>query len=174
MDHKQRKIATYEIANMGAGIGGGIGHTQELNVKKYNKAMDGQHATKWAKQVAKEHGRMLKDKVWRPRLRGAGRAFKTITSTWAIKKKASGDRRARVNAQGFEQIPWVHYNPERKASPVVNMTTIRIILVLWASCYCWTMHLIDVCRAFLKCLKTKCRAICFVYCCLLTYVNLRL
>ena len=30
------------------------------------------------------------------------------------------------------------------------MTTIRIILVLWASCYCWTMHLIDVCGAFLK------------------------
>ena len=33
---------------------------------------------------------------------------------------------------------------------MVNMTTIRIILVLWASCYCWTMHLVDVCGAFLK------------------------
>ena len=42
---------------------------QELNVMKYNEAMDGQDATKWAQQVAKEHERMLKDKVWRPRLR---------------------------------------------------------------------------------------------------------
>ena len=46
VDHKQRRITTYEIANVGAGIGGGIGHTQELNVKKYNEAMDGQDATK--------------------------------------------------------------------------------------------------------------------------------
>ena len=51
-----------------------------------------------------------------------------------MKKKANSDKRARVNAQGFEQIPWVHYNPEKKALPMVNMTTIRIILVLWASC----------------------------------------
>ena len=102
------------------------------------------------KGSGKEHRRMLTDRVWHPRLRGAGKAFKTITSTWAMKKKASRDRRARVNARGFKQIPWVHYNPECKASPVVNMTTIRIILVLWASCYCWTMYLIDVCGAFLK------------------------
>ena len=101
-DHKRRKVVEYEIGNVGAGIGGGFGNTQELNVKKYNEAMDGQDAVEWAKEVAKEHGRMLKDRVWRPRLRGAGRAFKTITSTWAMKKKANRDRRACVNARGFE------------------------------------------------------------------------
>ena len=135
---------------MGAGIGGGIAHTQELNVMKYNEAMVGPESTDWARQVAKEHGHMLKDKVWKPILRKAEGVKRTITSTWAMKKKANGDKRARVNARGFEQIPWVHYNPEKKASPVVNMTTIRIIMVLWASCGAWTMKLLDVCGAFLK------------------------
>ena len=59
---------TYKVANVGAGIGGDIGHTQELNVMKYNKAMNSKEAAKWAQQVAKEHRQMLKDKVWRPRL----------------------------------------------------------------------------------------------------------
>ena len=90
-DHKRRKVIQYKIGNVGAGIGGGFGNTQELNVKKYNKVMDGQDVVEWAKEVAKEHRRMLKDRVWHPRLRGAGKAFKTITSTWAMKKKASGD-----------------------------------------------------------------------------------
>ena len=90
-DHKRRKVVQYELGNVGAGIGGGFGNTQELNVKKYNKAMNGQDAVKWAKEVAKEHGRMLTDRVWHPRLRGAGKAFKTITSMWAMKKKASRD-----------------------------------------------------------------------------------
>ena len=135
---------------IGAGIGGGIAHTQELNVMKYNEAMAGVESTDWAKQVAKEHRWMLKDKVWKPILRSTEGVKRTITSTWAMKKKANGDKRARVNAQGLEQIPWVHYNPKKKALPVVNMTTIRIILVLWASCGAWTMKLLDVCRAFLK------------------------
>ena len=91
-DHKRRKIMRYEIANIGTGIGGGIGNTQELNVMKYNEAMDGNDSTKWVQQVAKEHSRMLKDKVWRPRLREAGRAFKTIISTWAMKKRQTATR----------------------------------------------------------------------------------
>ena len=43
-DHKRRKVVKYEIGNVGAGIGGGFGNTQELNIKKYNKAMYGQDA----------------------------------------------------------------------------------------------------------------------------------
>ena len=96
--------------------------------------MEGDEATDWAKQVAKEHRRMLSNTIWRPRLRKWSAIFKTISSTWAMKKKANGDKRVQVNTKGFKQIPWVHYNPEKKALPVVNMTIIRIILVLWASC----------------------------------------
>ena len=87
MDHKKKRITRYEIANIGAGIGRGIAHTQELNVMKYNKALAGAESTNFAKQVAKEHGRMLKDKVWKPILRKAGEAKRTITSTWAMKKR---------------------------------------------------------------------------------------
>ena len=81
VDHKKRRTLQYKIANVGAGIGGGIAHTQELNVMKYNKAMAGAESINWAKQVAKEHGWMLKDKMWRPILRNAEGVKRTITST---------------------------------------------------------------------------------------------
>ena len=111
---------------------GGFQHTTELMVKKYNQVMCGTQPKEWAKEVIKEHWRMVTNKVWKPILRT--KDMKTITTTWAMKQKASGDKQARVNARGFEQIPGVHYDPNDKASPVVNMTTIRIILTLWASC----------------------------------------
>ena len=87
---------------MGAGIGGGFQHTTELTVKKYNQVMHGTQAKEWAKEVIKEHWRMLTNKVWKPKLRT--KDMMTITTTWAMKQKASGDKRARVNARGFEQI----------------------------------------------------------------------
>ena len=77
----------YEIANVGARISSRIAHTQKLNIMKYNKALGGAESIDWAKQVAKKHGRMLKDRVWKPILRKAGEAKKTITSTWAMKKR---------------------------------------------------------------------------------------
>jgi hypothetical protein len=54
---------------------------------------------------------------------------KILTSTWAMKKKADGTQRARINARGYEQVDGVHYD-ESKAAPVVNDTTFRIVMVL--------------------------------------------
>ena len=51
---------------------------------------------------------MLTNKVWKPKLRA--KDTRTITTTWAMKQKASGDKRAKVNAHGFEQILGVHYD----------------------------------------------------------------
>ena len=67
-----------------------------------------------------------------------------------MKQKASGEKWARINAHGFEQIPGIQYDPNDKSSPVVNMTTIWIILTLWASCEEWNMQMLDVKEAFLK------------------------
>ena len=61
-----------------------------------------------------------------------------------MKQKASREKQARINACGFEQIPGIHYDPNDKSSPVVNMTTIQIILTLWASCEEWNMQMLDV------------------------------
>ena len=45
---------------------------------------------------------------------------KILTLMWAIKKKANGMYRARMNACGYEQIDGVHYNKDSKAAPVAN------------------------------------------------------
>ena len=81
-------------------------------------------------EVVKEHKRVLKNKIWMPVLKSSVPDIKPVISTWAMKLKASRTRRVRVNARGFKQIPHVHYNPDDKASPVVNMTTFRIILII--------------------------------------------
>jgi hypothetical protein len=47
-----------------------------------------------------------------------------------MKKKANGKFRARLNAQGYEQIDGIHYDKDTKSSPVVSETTILVIFVL--------------------------------------------
>ena len=69
---------------------GGFQHTTELMVKKYNQVMHGTQPKEWAKEVIKEHWRMLTNKVWKPTLRTND--MRTITTTWAMKQKASGDK----------------------------------------------------------------------------------
>ena len=54
-----------------------------------------------------------------------------LSSTWAMKKKASGTFRARLNACGCEQIDGKHYNKNTKAAPVGSKATICIVLVGW-------------------------------------------
>ena len=73
---------------------------------------------------------------------------KIITSTWAMKKKANGTFRARLNARGFEQVEGVHYHESNIASPVTNDMSIRIIMVL-ALMAAWTAKIVDVKGAFL-------------------------
>jgi hypothetical protein len=74
----------------------------------------------------------------------------TMTSTWgAMKRKANGVLRARVNARGFEQINGEHYDEEDKAAPVVHDITIRIVLCLIIMA-AWAAHIMDGHGAFLK------------------------
>jgi hypothetical protein len=49
---------------------------------------------------------------------------KIIANTWAMKKKAGGTYRARLNAQGFEQVGREHYDKTQFLSPAVNMITV--------------------------------------------------
>jgi len=48
------------------------------------------------------------------------RNSKILTSTWSMKQKADGTKRARLNARGFEQIPGEHYCETGVSSPLVN------------------------------------------------------
>ena len=94
--------------------------------------------------------RMIKNKVWKEVPKSTVPAGATIlTSTWAMKKKASGVYRARLNARGYEQIDGEHFDKDTKASPVVALMTIMIILILMIMAG-WYGSLTDVHGAFLK------------------------
>ena len=115
---------------VGAGIGGGFEHTSELKPMKYDEAMQ-KDLEGWSKSVEKEYGHMHDHKVFKTvKIEDVPPNAKILTSTWAMKQKADGTKRARINARGFEQKPGEHYNTTGVASPVVNEASIFIILIL--------------------------------------------
>jgi hypothetical protein len=141
---------TSEIACVGAGLGGGFDHTSELHVMKYADAMRTPHVKDWSKAVHEEYKRMEDNEVWIPVSKTNVPADAKIwLSTWAMKKKATGTFRARLNGRGFEQVPGIHYDPKSTAAPVVCMMTIRIVFILMLMAE-WPGHVLDVRGAFLK------------------------
>jgi hypothetical protein len=93
---------------------------------------------------------MVNNNVWIPVPKSdVPQQAKVLTSTWAMKKKANGTFRARLNCRGFEQVPGIHYDPKSIAAPVVTLMTIRIVFVIMIMPG-WTGHVLDVRGAFLK------------------------
>ena len=138
-----------EIACVGAGLGGGFESTNELHVLKYKDAMASSSKPEWEAAVAEEHARMQKHNVWEPVSRSSlPEGTKPLTSTWAMKKKANGKHRARLNARGFQQVPGRHYDAKSISSPVTNDVTIRIVLTLLLMAG-WHAEIVDVKGAFL-------------------------
>jgi histone deacetylase 1/2 len=138
-----------EIVCVGAGIGGGFVNTNELKVLKYKDAMKTADWKQWEKAADEEHDRMVKHNVWLAILRrDIPMAAKIITSTWAMKKKANGTYRARLNARGYEQVDGVHYDSHSISAPVTNDVTIHIVLVLLIMAK-WAGELVDIKGAFL-------------------------
>jgi Reverse transcriptase (RNA-dependent DNA polymerase) len=117
---------------------------------KYNQAIKGPDKKQWEAAVKEEHEQMIKNKVWRavPKL-SVPEGATILTLTWAMKKKASGVYCARLNARGYEQIDGEHFDKDTKASPVVGLMTIMIILILMIMAG-WYGSLTDVHGAFLK------------------------
>ena len=83
---------------------------------------------------------------------------KILSSTWAMKKKASGVHRARLNARGYEQVDGEHYDENDKFAPVVTDATIHIVLIMIAMTGWWA-ELLDVKGAFLHGIFEKGRKI---------------
>ena len=105
----------HEFGFVGAGLGGGFENTAELHVMKYDAAMKTKDAAAWKVAVDEEHDRMVNNNVWKPIDRAEIPSnSKVLTSTWAMKKKASGKFRARLNARGFEQVDGIHCDKNQK------------------------------------------------------------
>jgi hypothetical protein len=73
---------------------------------------------------------------------------KVLSTTWVMKKTASGRFKARITAREFEQRDGDHVDSSDKASPVMNDIKIRIILALIVMAGFWT-EIVDVRGAFL-------------------------
>jgi len=143
------EFAPGELACVGAGLGGGFSDTHELHVMKYDEAMASADAEKWKVSVKKEFGRMEDHEVFEVTPRDSlPQGTKVLTSTWAMKRKANGDLRARVNARGYEQVDGVHYDEDAKFAPVANEATIHIVLIMVVMA-AWCAEIIDVNGAFL-------------------------
>jgi len=138
-----------EFACVGLGAGDGFLDTSELHVMKYKEAMETPEANEWEKAVDEEHKRMVKNKVFKAvPVQEVPEGSKILTSTWSMKKKPNGTKRARIVARGFEQIDGEHYKSDETAAPVVNDMTIRIVLILMIMArFCG--ELVDVQGAFL-------------------------
>jgi hypothetical protein len=138
------EFAPGEMACVGPGIGGGFVNTKELHVMKYDQAINGPDKEKWKQAVQEEHERMDTHGVFKIVPIGA----KVLSSTWAMKKKANGTYRARLNARGYEQIDGEHYDENEKFAPVASDVAIHIVLIMIAMTGWWA-ELLDVKGAFL-------------------------
>ena len=116
---------------------------------KYDEAMATEDKPAWEKEVSKENDRMNEHDVFdvTPR-EDVPEGAKILTSTWAMKKKANGTLRGRVNARGYEQVDGEHYDESAKAAPVVQKVTICIVMVLVLMAQ-WATRIVDVRGAFL-------------------------
>ncbi len=79
----------FEVANVGAGVGGGFINMQELWVMMYSKAINEPDEERWKAEVENEYQRMVNCKVFKPVLKSdLPPKTKNIDSVWAIMKKA--------------------------------------------------------------------------------------
>jgi hypothetical protein len=70
--------------------------------------------------------------------------------TWALKLKANGVVRARCNVCGFEQILYVHYDPDSKSLPVTMQAAIFVSFAKMMLLTNFVVQIVDAKGAFLK------------------------
>ena len=145
------ELEDLEFDQVGAGIGGGYDHTDQLRVLNYREAMRSKDREEWIKEIKKEYERFEKFKVFKVVKReDLPKGAKVVSGTWAFKFKSNGDRRGRYNARGYEQVEGQHYVADSISSPVTNQTTIRLLLFLWCCNPFWVAEALDVVGAFLQ------------------------
>ena len=102
--------------------GSAFAKTTELQVMKLHEALLSNDKEAWEAAIEEEYQRLQKLKVFQIVPRGTiPTRSKILTTTWAMKKKANGTYKARLNMRGCEQIANVHYQPEWISAPVTNI-----------------------------------------------------
>lgn len=139
-----------ELNLVGAGLDGGV-DMEKLKVMNFREAMASDDADKWMEEVLNEKRRMDKFNAFTPVPRSELPAnAKVLSTTWAMKLKANGTRRGRLNARGYEQQDGVHYFSDSIYAPVTNPAAIRIGCTLLAMNPDYIAIVLDVEGAFLQ------------------------
>ncbi len=96
----------------------------------YNEAVAKDPAG-WSGPIEDEWNRMVDHKVMEviPKTE-VPEGRKIISTTWAMKQKANGVKRARLVARGFEEVPHLDYDPSGKFAPVVTIVGWKVVMVL--------------------------------------------
>ena len=103
----------------------------------------------WEISVEKEYDKINKSNIWNPmKLKDVTSEAKLLTTTCAMKKKASRVQREKMNAPGYEQVDGVNYDSANIESPVTNDMIPKIVLVL-KTMAAWTANILDVKLLFL-------------------------
>ena len=100
-----------QIATVGTGVVVGFDHTSNLHVTKYDHAMKSKDKNEWKWSVEKEKESFKKHKVYKLlKRKNVPKGAKIVTSTWTMKKKASGKYRTCCNMRGYKQQDGQHYD----------------------------------------------------------------
>ena len=140
-----------KLSFVGAGISNNIGNTKELKVMNYHEVMKRNDADCWIEEIEKEKDRFEKYNCFtiidRKNLQSN---MKVMSTTWAMKQKASRKLCGRLNAWGYEQLEGQHYYADSIFAPVNNPNTIQILLMPMCMNPKWKAEIVDVEGAFLQ------------------------
>ena len=114
---------------VGADVGSGIEHTDELRVMKYDEAMDTDDKKDWEKAVDIKHDDLKHIIKATPR-EEVPEDGTILPHAWAMKKKDSGRYKARLNACGWVQNDGENYDSDNTSAPVANEITLRVVLAI--------------------------------------------
>jgi hypothetical protein len=141
----------FELSLVGAGLVGGFNNVDELRVLNYQEAMSSDDAEEWKKEVVNEKIKFDKFNATTPVKRSElPPNAKVLQTTWAFKLKANGDRRARMNAKGFQQRDGIHYFSDSTYAPVTNPVAIRMLFTVLAMNPDYIASILDIVGAFLQ------------------------
>ncbi|KAI1001557.1 hypothetical protein K3495_g6646 [Podosphaera aphanis] len=114
--------------------------------QSYKEATNGPDRDKWQGAIDEEFQSLKAKNVFIPVLH-VPHNRKPIGSRWVFTVQSDGRFKARLVAQGFDQIPGVDYY--ETYSPILRMDSLRILLAV-ATFYDWEIDQVDVKTAYLE------------------------
>jgi hypothetical protein len=120
-----------EAVMVDAGVGKGFVDTNELHTMTYDAAMASKERNLWERAVDEEHQNLKDYNVFEVVKRDKmPKGSKVLSTTWVMKRKASGRYKARITARGFEQRDGEHYDSTTSTeNPAITMM-VKIILIV--------------------------------------------